>query len=146
MSNLAERSARAARAAVDAAMRDEYDRRTFTVAKFGRHRYGYLHALVRLNDGQEFYFHRRYGSWLAPGTWKGRSVMKEPEALLGSQLGQAVKYELARISQKFQPTITEEVESDDADTGGDDPAGSDDGLSEARDQEHAPDEVQPDGA
>lgn len=141
MTSLAERSAQAARAAVNAAVRDQYDRRTFTVARFGRHRDGYLHALIQIEGGPSAYFHCRYGSWLAPGTWNGRAVLKEPEALLGTVLGTAVKYELSEQSRKFNPTPPPEEVSDER--GSDDQAGGDAGLPEAGHTEDADDEVQP---
>ena len=51
--------------AVNAAVRNEYSRRNFTITKFGKHRDGYLHAMVTLN-GERFYIHRQWGSWLMP--------------------------------------------------------------------------------
>lgn len=52
-------------------------RRGFTITKFGRHEDGYFHARVTGSDGTPVYVHRRYGSWLAPGSLQGRAVMKE---------------------------------------------------------------------
>lgn len=142
----AQRAAAAARDAAHGRGRTDDDVEAM-IERFGRHADGYFHARIVVG-GRRFYLHRRYGSWLAPGTWGGRAVLKEPEAVLGSQLGQAVKYELSHVSQKFHPTA-EEVKTDDhaaSDAGGDDPAGRDDGLPEGGDQGHAPDEVPPDGA
>lgn len=144
MSSLAERSARAARQALDAAIRDTYDRMTYEVERFGRHRDGYLHALVQLDNGRQYYFHCRFGSWLAPGTWNGRAVLKEPEALLGSQLGGSVKYALAEAAQKFHPTPPPEEESDDP--GSSDEAVPTAGVPEDGDRDDASGGVQAVGA
>jgi hypothetical protein len=140
MSSVAERSARAARQALDAAIRDSYDRMSYKIERFGRHRDGYLHALVRLDNSKQYYFHCRYGSWLAPGTWNGRSVLKEPEALLGSQLGASVKYALAEAAQKFHPTPQPEEESNDPRSG--DEAVPAAGVPEAGDRDDASGGVQ----
>jgi hypothetical protein len=93
-------AAREAARAVNAAVSSEYNRRIFTISKFGRHPDGWLHARVVVN-GTPFYFHRRYGSWLAPGTIGLREVLKEPEALLGSNLGRDVKFALSDKSAPF---------------------------------------------
>lgn len=52
------------------------ERRTFTIAKFGRHTEGYFHARVAIG-GRAFYTHRKSGSWLVPGTVGSREVLKE---------------------------------------------------------------------
>lgn len=138
MSNLAERSARAARAAVDAAVRDSYDRKRFTIERFGRHRDGYLHAQVKIDGTQVLYIHRRYGSWLVPGHIKGRTVLKEPEAALGSTMGTAVKYALADAATPFDTAARRERErqaeaaktarqKEEAKDGNDTPSDADDG-------------------
>ncbi len=57
------------------------ERRGFTITKFGAHADGYLHARVTPTEGRPVYVHRRFGSWLAPGTVKGQEVLKEIEAL-----------------------------------------------------------------
>lgn len=53
------------------------ERRGFTITKFERHEDGYFHARVTPRDGNPVYVHRRFGSWLAPGTLRGRVVLRE---------------------------------------------------------------------
>lgn len=140
MSSLAQRSARAAAKAVNAAVRDAYDRKRFTIARFGRHRDGYLHALIEVDGERRFYFHLRYGSWLAPGQFNGQERLKEPEALLGTQLGQAVKYELSDMARKFHPTPEREEEAHGPEGG--DSTVPDAGVPEGGDRDDAPGGVQ----
>ena len=75
--------------------------RHFTISKFGRHPDGYLHARVVL-DGRRHYFHRRYGSWLAPGHLGNKAVLKEAEALFGETIGREVKYSLAEKARNYK--------------------------------------------
>jgi hypothetical protein len=68
---------RLAVAAVDRAV-EEDRRRGFTITKFGRHpEFGYFHARVTPSGGVPVYVHRRFGSWMAPGTINGHPVLKE---------------------------------------------------------------------
>lgn len=76
----AEQVERLARASVDKAL--AVGRREFTITKFGRHENGYLHARITIN-GDGYYVHRRFGSWMAPGNVAGRAVLKEIDALIG---------------------------------------------------------------
>lgn len=136
---MAHRATRAALKALDNAVKDSWDRKRFEVDKFGRHRDGYLHALVVVDGEQRYYFTRRHGSWLAPGNFEGRERLKEPEALLGSELGRSVKYKLAEIAQKFHPTIKPEPEeADDDGPGSSDETVPTAGVPEAGDRDDAP--------
>lgn len=70
------------RDAVDKAVAQEKaERRGYTITKFGRHDNGYWHARVTV-DGQGYYLHRRFGSWMAPGQLNGLTIMKEVEGLV----------------------------------------------------------------
>lgn len=132
---------RATQAALDA-VNDEigrsYTRRQFTISKFARHPDGFLHARVVV-DGQGFYFHRRYGSWLAPGHINGHAVLKEPEALLGSVLGREVKFTLSDKSAPYDTADRKEREARDAakraghERRVDDPVADDSGLPDGGD-------------
>lgn len=138
-----ERAARAARQALHSAIGEDYERRRFKFdtdphgrPTFGRHRDGYLHARIIVDGATRVYFHCRYGSWLAPGD---RGVMKEPEALLGTDLGRTVKYTLADEARRFK--AREEHEHG---RRSDDQADGDAGVRAGEDSQHAPDEVRSD--
>lgn len=97
-----DRATKAAAREVNELLAGERARREFTVSKFGRHADGYLHARVVVN-GRAFYFHDRWGSWLAPGhSPSGRELYKEPEALLGSLMGREVKWDLAAKARTWR--------------------------------------------
>ena len=98
----AELAARAARDALANVGRGQHraDRRPFTISKFGYHEDGYLHARVVV-AGRKFYFHCKYGSWMAPGRVGGRQVLKEPEAILPPDLGVDVKFALAERARSI---------------------------------------------
>jgi hypothetical protein len=144
--------AEASRAAAEAIGEIEA-RRQFTVSKFDRHPDGYLHARVVVN-GQRFYFHRRFGSWLAPGHINGHAVCKEPEALLGSVLGREVKFTLSERSSPYDTAdrrakeaareaakkATGQEENHDG-TRGNDEVLRDDRVRQLEHQEHADDDV-----
>lgn len=59
-------AAKEAARAANEAVRDLYAQRDFKIARFGRHRDGYLHAFVRIQDSEPIYVHRRSGSWFIP--------------------------------------------------------------------------------
>lgn len=61
------------------------ERRGFTITKFGVHEDGYFHAFVVIN-GDRYYVHRRFGSWMAPGSISGRAVLKEVESICGGEI------------------------------------------------------------
>lgn len=138
---------REAHRAVHEAIGAAYERRRFSVEKFGRHRDGYLHALIRVDAGK-VYFHQRFGSWLAPGSWHGRELLKEPEALLGTELGRAVKYELSDCDKRFRSAEHKREEAANAaasadttaapDTGGDGPSAAPAGVPEDGNRPGAP--------
>jgi hypothetical protein len=52
-------------------------RRGFTITKFGKHPDGYYHARVTPSGGATVYVFCKYGSWMAPGSIKGKAVLKE---------------------------------------------------------------------
>lgn len=128
------------------------------IEKFGRHADGYLHARVKVGE-ERFYFHRRYGSWLAPGHVGQAAVLKEPEALLGSVLGREVKFALSAKSQPFDQAVRREraereerdrharsgAKSSEQPGGSGEPAGAD-RLPEAGDSGRTPEPVSPDGS
>ena len=100
MTDAVKHATKAALRAINDEIDRSYTRRQFVISKFDRHPDGYLHARVVVH-GQPYYFHRRYGSWLAPGHLDGQAVLTEPEGLLGSQLGQEVKYALSEKSAPY---------------------------------------------
>lgn len=104
-----ERVEREARAAVNEAVRAAYDRRQFVIEKFGRHRDGYLHARLLVGE-RPVYITCQYGSWLAPGQLDGREVDKEPEALLGPDIGREVRFALSEEAQRFERREREHAE------------------------------------
>src|SRR5438270_129139 len=83
-------------------------RRRFTISKFGRHEDGYLHARVVV-DGRPWYFHCRFGSWLAPGQIALQTVLREPEGLLGPEIGREVKYVLAEQARAVRAAEAKEL-------------------------------------
>jgi hypothetical protein len=118
-------------------------RRRFTVSKFGRHADGYLHARVVV-DGRPYYFHRRYGSWLAPGQVGTKSVLKEAEALVGPEIGREVKYALAGKARAWLSSERKQQEEGRDGTRSNDAAVRDDRLRQRQHHEHAQDAVRSD--
>lgn len=102
-----------ARTAVDKAVaEDRAERRGFTITKFGRHETGYFHARVTI-DGQPFYLHRRFGSWMAPGEVDGARVMKEVEGIvLGTSVQGRGKEIKEALQQKARATEKAERRND----------------------------------
>lgn len=98
-----DRAARAARQALKTAIGEDYDRLRFRIERFGVHRDGYMHARIIVDGAQKVYLHCRFGSWLAPVHVNGHPLLKEPEALLGSDLGRTVKLALAHEARRFHP-------------------------------------------
>jgi hypothetical protein len=101
--------------------------RHFTVSKFGRHPDGYPHARVVM-DGRPYYFHCRYGSWLAPGHLNGKGLLKEPEALLGAEIGREVRFTLAEKARLLRLAEAKEQakeQEQDHDGRSDEPHGDD---------------------
>lgn len=97
-------------------VRKATEQRGFSIVRFGVHDDGYFHARVTIN-GQPFYVHRRYGSWMAPGTLNKRPILKEIEAIGGEDVNaMAIKTALqkkARAAEQGRATSTnEEVEED----------------------------------
>jgi hypothetical protein len=138
MSRADHAAAEAAREAAEA-IREISARRRFTVSKFARHQDGYLHARV-IVDGQRWYFHCRYGSWLAPGQIGTRTVLREPEGLLGQVIGREVKYTLAEKARSFkdtQPPPGGDSNGPEPGTASNDAPGSDDRLPERADHRDA---------
>lgn len=130
---------RLSRTAVDKAVaQDRADRRGFTITKFGRHPDGYWHARVTV-DGKPIYMHRRYGSWMCPGTLNGQSMLKEIEALLlgtscdgqGKEIKEALQTNARRLERAERKSDDSQEDSsaaeteDDAD-GADAPTGGED--------------------
>lgn len=98
----------------------------FTISNFERHIDGYFHARVVLPDGKRVYLHRRYGSWMAPGSVNGNTVLKEPESL---GVPHEAKVELARRAKATERKERGDVETSDSDRGsepGDDASGETD--------------------
>jgi hypothetical protein len=88
-------------AAAKAIEQDRAERRGYTITKFERHEDGYYHARVTV-DGKPIYMHRRYGSWLCPGTVNGRAILKEVEPLL---IGTSVDGYAKEIKESLQSKV-----------------------------------------
>lgn len=157
MTSLAEQVAEEARRAVNEAVSSSFTRMQFKVERFERHRDGYLHARVVVGE-QAHYFHRRYGSWLAPGHVGGKAVLKEPEALLGSEIGRELKFKLSELSRPYdqharqeraQREERERRASRDSQPAqgrrGNDEDDRDPGVRAGPDRRDVDDEIQPDG-
>jgi len=100
-----ERASRAARQALQQAIGEDMDRMRFKWdtdphgrPTFGRHRDGYLHARIIVDGTRKVYLHLRYGSWLIDGD---SGTLREPEAVLGSELGRTVKFTLSDEAARF---------------------------------------------
>lgn len=151
------RAVQAATRAVHDIMGQQWDRKRLKIDKFGRHRDGYLHARVLVDGDRVAYFHRRYGSWLAPGN---EGMLKEPEALLGGALGRSLKYQLSEASEPWdtrerrererqleEAKRAKQRERDTRETSepeGDHPPADAAGVPEARDQDGADEAVRAD--
>lgn len=97
----------------------EQSRRPFTITKFSRHELGYLHARVTPKDGKPVYVHCRFGSWMAPGTINGRSVLKEltmPVKIELQKKAGTLEYQERRAAEAANPQTEE---TDDAASQGD---------------------------
>ncbi len=131
----------------------------FKVERFERHRDGYLHARVIVGE-KVAYFHRMYGSWLAPGHVGGHAVLKEPEALLGSDIGRELKFKLSELSRPYDQHARREREEQEErerrannkpaksseDSGGIGETAGADRVSDGGDRSGDQDDSQPDGA
>lgn len=51
-------------------------RRPYTITKFSRHRDGHLHCRITF-DGETYYAHERFGSWMVDVERDGKTIMKE---------------------------------------------------------------------
>lgn len=129
---------RLARAGVERAVGE---RRGFTITKLGRHEDGYFHARITPAGGKPIYVHRRYGSWMAPGKFRGREVMKELESL---RLPPDAKVELQRKARALERAERGEIngsqskdgsESDAEPDAADDSPDSDGSIRRGGDQE-----------
>lgn len=125
-----ERSARAARQALQQAIGEDMDRMRFRFdtdprgrPTFGRHRNGYLHARIIVDGETKVYLHLRYGSWLIDAE---NGVLREPEAVLGSDLGRTVKFVLSDEAARFTARERHERAKE-----ADNPAGADKSVPDA---------------
>lgn len=110
-----------ARTAVDKAVaEDRAERRGFTITKFGRHEDGFYHARVTV-DGKPIYLHRRWGSWMCPGTINGQSMLKEVEALVigtscagrGKEIKEALQTKVRQIERRERQEDSSAEQTDD---------------------------------
>lgn len=106
--------------------------RDFTITKFSRHEEGYFHARVTAED-KTVYFHRKYGSWMAPGTKGKQHLLKEVEGLFSADVATPIKQALAakaRAMEKQERLDNDRAEGkeveDATDAGGPSPTDSED--------------------